>query len=161
MRAGFATCVLRRAAALLAGLALLAMAPTAAATGQSAMIRVGATIMSYVKVLALSNPSTLEVSLADVARGYVDVEAASSVSLVTNSHDGYTITAAWDPSTVARASMRALGHAGGVDAGQERLHVPAAPFVKTVVRLGFRLYLTSEVSAGRYPWPVALSVSNS
>lgn len=146
---------LRTMATALAASALLALPAPAAADGtRSAMIKVAATILSYVKVTDLANPATLEVSAQDVARGYVDVESGTSITVVTNSNDGYLISATGDPSTVSRISL----HVGSLS-GSERVRVPSTPFAKALLRVGYRLYLEPGVSAGRYPWPVAIGVS--
>ena len=66
---------LRSFVPLLAAAALLAPPPAQADGSRSAMVRVAATILSYVKVTGLANPASLEITPEDVARGYVDVEA--------------------------------------------------------------------------------------
>ena len=147
--------LLRTIAPVVAASALLALPTPAVADGsRSAMIRVAATILSYVKVTGLSNPANLDVSAEDVARGYVDVEAGTSITVVTNSNDGYLISATGDPSTVRRIALKV-----GALTGAERVKVPSTPFAKALLRVGYRLYLEPGVSAGSYPWPVAIGVS--
>ena len=141
-------------AALLAASMLLAMPQPAAAEGRSAVVRVAATILSYVKVANLVNPAWLDVSAEDVSRGYVDVDGGTSLTVVSNSGSGYLVTAMGAPGTVARVELRIAGQAGG-----ERLRIAAAPFARSLLRVGYRLYLEPGVAAGRHSWPVAIGVS--
>jgi len=145
---------LKAIAPSLAAVGLLALPAPAAAEGHSAIIRVAATILSYVKVTGLVNPATLELTAEDVARGYVDVEAGTSLTVVTNSNEGYVVTATGEPGTVARVALRI-----GSIAGADRVRVPSAPFARSVLRVGYRLYLEPGVTPGRHPWPVAIGVS--
>lgn len=138
----------------LATAAFLASPATAEADAGSAMVRVAARVLSYVKVTDLTSPAALDVTAEDVARGYVDVEAGSSMTLVTNSNDGYLVTARSDAGTVARVAVRIGGQMA-----DERLRVPAVAFAKSLVKVGYRLHLRPGVAAGRYPWPVTLGLS--
>lgn len=146
---------LKSLAPCLAAAAFVALPATASAEGsRSGLIRVSATILSYVKVTGLVNPASLEITAEDLARGYVDVEAGTSLTVVTNSNEGYLVSATADPSTVARVALRV----GGI-AGADRVRVPSAAFARSLLQVGYRLYLGPGVSAGRHPWPVAIGVS--
>lgn len=143
---------MRRIAAHLVVLALLGIPAAAAAEGKE--VRVIATVLSYVKITSLVNPPALDVSADDVARGYVDVDGGSSLGVVTNSNGGYLVTATGAAGMIARVQMRIDNVGGG-----ERVHVPSGPFVNTLIRVAYRLYLEPGVAAGRHPWPIALGLS--
>lgn len=121
---------------------------------RSALVRVVATVMPYVKVERLVNPASLEVTAEDVGRGYVDVEGGTSLTVFTNSGEGYLVSASATAGTIARVALRI----DGVGLG-ERLRVPSAPLTRSLLRVGYRLYLEPGASAGRHPWPVALGLS--
>ena len=148
-----AGCNKRRLVPSLAAMALIAS--LAAEGGSSTTMRVSATILPYVKMTSLAHPPALEVTDADVARGYVDLESASSVSLLTNSPQGAFLGAQANPATVSQVALRIDGR----NADADRAHVPIPALARTTVRIGYRLYLQPGVAPGRHPWPVALSVS--
>ena len=144
---------MRRLAPSLAAMALLAS--LAAEGGGSTTMRVSATILPYVKMTSLTHPVALEVSDADIERGYVDLESASSVSLLTNSPQGAFLGARANPATVSQVALRVDGR----NADADRAHVAIPALARTTVRIGYRLYLQPGIAAGRHPWPVAITVS--
>ena len=156
MKARVAARTLRWLAPRLAALALLGLSPAAEGGGSTTM-RVSATILSYVKVTSLVHPPALEVGVADVERGYVDLDSGTSLTLVTNSVQGAYVSAHADPATVAGVALRVDGH----NSGGERAHVPLTALARTQVRIGYRLHLQPGVAPGRHPWPVTLAVAKS
>lgn len=142
------------AAALLSALALGFSSAFAAEPGRSLEVRIAARVLSYVKITSRLDPAFLEVTPSDAARGYVDIDNATSLAAVTNAIGGYMVTAIGAPGLIANVAMRIDGVGSG-----ERVHVASRPFVNSPLRVGYRLHLEAGVAAGRYPWPVALSLS--
>lgn len=139
---------MRHAGALVAAslATLLAMAPHAIAqeplTARSA-IDFRVIVPSFVRVSAAEHPQTLEVTLRDAERGYVDLEGASFVRVTSNARAGFTVAASFARELLSRVELRVPRQNGLL--------------VDVPVRISYRLYLNSGTAAGTYRWPVALS----
>jgi hypothetical protein len=110
-----------------------------------------------VRVKALSHPDHLEIAEADVARGYVDLEAATSLLLTSNSLAGYSVAPRLEEGPVARAALRVGGGQFEMGSHAAGIHVDAPRSVDAPVRIGYRLFLRREAKPGSYRWPVSLS----
>jgi hypothetical protein len=105
-----------------------------------------------------SAPTGLDVSAADLRRGYIDVLQPTQFTVRSNSPNGYSLeflTVAPLLSSMIVAGLNsdlALGKDGGtvVQRWQEAQAVN--------VSLKFRFELAPGLSAGTYPWPVRLAV---
>ena len=105
-----------------------------------------------------SAPTGLEISAADLRRGYIEVRQPTEFTVRSNSPNGYAL----DVLTVApvHSSMiveglnsdLALGKEGGTIV--QRWQKPQA----VNVSLKFRFELLPGLSTGNYPWPVRLAV---
>jgi len=99
----------------------------------------------------------LSISLADVARGYVDAPNGSRFSVRTNASSGYLMV--FYPvgdlfDSVQISGLRATVHFGreGGIAVQRGL-----PTTGVVHELNFRFFLNAHTLPGQYPWPLQLS----
>lgn len=105
-----------------------------------------------------SAPTGLEISAADLRRGYIEVRQPTEFTVRSNSPNGYAL----DVLTVAPVlssmiveglnSDLALGKEGGTIV--QRWQKPQA----VNVSLKFRFELLPGLSTGNYPWPVRLAV---
>ncbi len=114
-------------------------------------------IPAMVRARALTEPLELPISERDIARGYVDLDAATSLVLTSNSAAGYAVSVAYDPSLVARITVRIQGSSLEATSQGSWLHVDAPMQVAVPVRVGYRLYLAAHAQPGTYRWPVALA----
>ncbi len=152
---------LRRAACALAGMLAIAMpaAYAESAIGQSraqAGIDVRIVVPAFVRVKAQSDPGVIPIAEADVARGYVDVEDATSLVLTSNSPSGFAMSVAFDERIVSRVAVRIDGRVLEAAAQGSALHIQAPKLVEKAVRVGYRLFLAPGAAAGTYRWPVLL-----
>lgn len=127
-------------------------APTASSMG------VSTTVVANAKLQMEFKPDWLNISLADVRQGYVDVSAVSRFSVHTNSRSGYRV--AFFPVGNLFTSVQIGGFRGavllGADGGEVVHRGPAVPgFVHA---LSFRFALSSVTQAGIYPWPLQMAV---
>lgn len=110
------------------------------------------------KVRSARQPARLDVSGEDARRGYVDVDGAIALEIVSNSRHGFGLRLqAVHP--VARAASF-LGVASPLHAasrGDELsfTRVAGDPTV-TMLRAGARITLAPGTAPGAYPWPVAV-----
>jgi hypothetical protein len=153
---------LRRAACALAGMLAIAMpaAYAESAIGQSraqAGIDVRIVIPAFVRVKARSDPGVIPIAEADVARGYVDVDDATSLVLTSNSPSGFAVSVAFDERLVSRVAVRIGGHVLEAGPQASALHVQAPKMIEKPLRMGYRLFLVPGAAAGTYRWPVVLS----
>lgn len=111
----------------------------------------------FVRAAGLSHPERLEIGEQDIARGYVDLDDATSLSLTSNSRAGYSVSAAFDPSLLSRVVVRIQGQSLAFTGGNGNGAVSAPRMAAALVNVGYRLYLGAGTAAGRYRWPVALA----
>ncbi len=141
------------------GLALYPGATSAPlAAPARAEIGVGATVLARAQIATESTPAALEISAADVARGYVDVPQAMRLTIANTSPYGYALDV-WPTAPVFR-EVRVLGLGREVrlsdDGGAiitRGAHGQALPLV-----LDVRFTLAPGLVPGRYPWPLKLQV---
>jgi hypothetical protein len=137
-----------------------ALGGTGRALAASALkVNVSATVLKRASLKVLVQPSSLVITDADVARGYLEVTAPAQVAVRNNSADGYLLVVASRGEFLRRMRIRGLG--GEVQLGAEGGFVrqPGGPVVTTVLDLGFRFELSDAAHPGVYDWPVQLSVT--
>jgi len=131
---------------------------TAEAAQTSTAMTVSVTVVAHAKLQTVFQATQLRISNDDVARGYVEVHAASRFSVVSNSRSGYLMQFLPLGNLFDSVQIRGLGNAVqmGTDGGVvvQRGLLSANP----VVELSFRFVLSPYVAPGNYPWPLQLSV---
>ena len=144
---------------LLIGIALstalaLSGAPKASA-GTSAM-RVAANVLPYLRLQILRQPAKLDVTAADVERGYVDVPAATDLMARSNDRNGYSLS--FDPRSDLFRKAQVNGLDQGLEIGPEggMVHQGFAGPQK-LMHLSYRFFLAPQVGPGSYPWPLQIS----
>ncbi len=150
-------------AALVAAISLATGCPTQseAAGSRSQTITVTARVAPWVKLNLEYQQMQLTVTPDDVARGYVEVPAASRFTVITNNRAGYTLSFQPNASIFRSVAINGMGvsvefGAGGgtvIQSGAE------AGVLRTLLELGYRFYLAEGVQAGNYFWPLSVSVS--
>jgi hypothetical protein len=131
-------------------------APRASAT--RAEMVVGATVVARAVIAAESGPQVLEVSAADVARGYVEVRRAMRLTIANNSPYGYALDV-WPAAPVFRA-VEIAGFGGDVRLGDDGGAIVArgARGAALPLVLDFRFTLAPGLEPGVYPWPLRFQV---
>lgn len=113
-------------------------------------------IPAFARVKTQSDPGVVPIAKADVARGYVDVEDATSLVLTSNSPSGFAMSVAFDETIVSRVAVRIDGRVLEAAAQGSALHIQAPKLVEKAVRVGYRLFLAPGAVAGTCRWPVLL-----
>lgn len=137
---------------------LSSLVSSAEAAQSSAVMQVSATVIANARLQTSHQTTRLEITAADVARGYMEVPGASRFSVITNSRSGYVIEfhplATWFESVqvTGMGSGAQLGAAGGSIV--QRGVLPS----KLAHELSFRFSLRPDAQPGSYPWPLLLSV---
>jgi hypothetical protein len=134
----------------------LSSAPSASAS--RAEILVGATVLARAYIADEANPPLLEVTAADVARGYVELRRATRLTIANTSPYGYALDV-WPTAPVFR-EVRIEGMGAQVRLGDEggeivtrNVRGPALALV-----LDYRFALAPGLAPGLYPWPLRFQV---
>jgi hypothetical protein len=105
-----------------------------------------------------SAPTGLDISAADLRRGYIEVMQPTQVTVRSNSPNGYALEVLTIAPVLSSMTVEGLNSdlALGADGGTivQRWQKPQA----VNLSLKFRFELAPGLSVGTYPWPVRLSV---
>jgi hypothetical protein len=121
----------------------------------TAQLRVTATVRPYLAVRLVSHPVQVEVTQADVARGYVDA-VPLGVQVQSNSRAAYGLMFERHGEAFSAASIEGLGSRlqvvsqGAITWRPESLH--------NALDFRVRLQLAPNLAPGRYPWPLQFSI---
>jgi hypothetical protein len=136
---------------------------TASAPAQAqaqAQVKVSVSILKRASLQVLAQPSSVTVTAADLARGYVDVPAASQVAVRSNAPAGYLLEFASQGDFMRQILVRGLdtdvqlSPAGGMVSQRGA----SKGVTKTTLALGFRFLLSESAQEGTYAWPMRLAV---
>jgi hypothetical protein len=149
----------RRAACTL--LLATGIGPAATAHDAQARFAVTATVTAVVRVALQSAPNLIEISAADVERGFIDVSEPMRLQVYANS-PGCTLDVVTVAPMISSMILKGLGSDQrlGAEGGTvvERWAAGAVPRGPADLALRFRFILAPQVSSGRYPWPVRIFV---
>jgi hypothetical protein len=145
--------------ALVAAFALSASprpARAASAGFGSSTMRVTANVLPYLRLQVLKQTPVLSVTADDVARGYIDVPAATDLMAHTNDRNGFSLS--FDARSTVFRKAQVTGLVNGLEIGPEGgwVHQPFAGN-QMLLRLSYRFFLAPEVAPGSYPWPLQIS----
>ena len=137
---------------------LVTMSPLAVAAERNAAMQITATVIANARVRTDYQATQLVISEADVARGYVEIAAASRISVTTNSRSGYLMEFHPVGNLFESVEVEGIGNAVqlGADGGSIVRRGPLPP--KLTHELSFRFTLRPDTPPGNHPWPLLLSV---
>ena len=149
------------AAALLgSGAAIASQSTSTAGSPASNGVRMGIQIARVLQMRVLQQPRLLEVTVADLARGFVI--ARGIVDVLSTHRDGYQVRALLAPGPVVEAEIDGLERPIKVSAESAATAMPSmvgkprpAPYA-----VRFRLRLAADAQPGSYAWPVSLSIED-
>jgi hypothetical protein len=153
-------------AALVATLSLASTASAQAASpagnairASSAKVKVSATIHARASIRIRHQTPTVVITGADIARGYVDVPAASRVEVRSNSPNGYLLVFEGmdgPDRTFREVTVRGLAREVQIGPGGGLVPQPHARGTEAM-ELGYRFILRKDARPGTYAWPLAVS----
>jgi hypothetical protein len=119
---------------------------------------VSATVRAVANIELRSAPADLEISGADVRRGFIDVVQPTQLTVRSNSPTGFALEVLTVAPMLSSMNIQGLNSdlALGADGGTivQRWQKPQA----VNLSLKFRFTLVPGLIAGSYPWPVRLAV---
>jgi hypothetical protein len=145
---------------LSAALVFVAVASAIPACGAtSGQMHVSVEVIARTILTIDSQPSSVQVTAADVSRGYIDLPQAIVFHVRSNARDGYSLQfqPVSGPFTTAVLSWSNAIATVGADASWM-----AQPYQRgiTTGSMSVRLTLAPGTTAGTYAWPVALGADS-
>ena len=139
-------------------LAPFTLTATSAHAGQTSSLPVSAVVIASAKIQTEHQLAQISISRLDVARGYVDMAAASRFLVFTNSRTGYTLE--FHPVGTLFESVKIEGLPNPVVLGADggSLVQRGATSRHTTHELSYRFMLRPDTRPGNYAWPLRVSV---
>lgn len=139
-------------------LAATTLSPAVHAAAVRSQIAVTAFVPAQTVAQVVAQPAQLTITDTDIARGYVDIPAASQLRVTSNNPAGYIVDffSRLPIFTAVRVSSSAgsadLGPEGGaiIQRGNHGRDLP--------LNLSYRFTLAAAVQPGTYAWPLAFNV---
>ena len=116
-------------------------------------------IPAVVKIASTVQPDRVIIEEHHIAQGYIDMAAATSVKLITNTRAGYQLTASYDTSLLTKLDVHVDGQQLRAEDGSGSMLVKSGLAINKLVPFSYRLHLVPGVATGTYRWPVALAFS--
>ena len=131
------------------------------AEGRELKFAVSATVNKHASLKVLIQPSSVVVTAADIAKGYVDVPAAASVQVHSNTQDGYLLMFESQGEFMRQTVVKGLANDVQISAagGGVAQNTAGRGMRQAQLHLGFRFVLAKSAQKGVYPWPMHLSVT--
>jgi hypothetical protein len=122
----------------------------------SAPMHVSVNVIARAVLTVDSIPGAIDVTGADIARGYVDVSAPVVIRVRTNSRAGYMLQADQQSPDFKKVEL-SFGDATMTVAGTETWI--SRPYVQgnDVIAMHVRVHLDANAQAGSYPLPISFS----
>lgn len=147
--------------ALLSLAAFAAVGSTLAHASSQTEIKLAVLVRKHASLQVLSQPGSISITEADIARGYVEVTTPMRVAVKSNTEEGYLLVFDNQADFFRQARVRGLanevqlGTGGGVVAQR----APGRGMSAVTLALAFRFELTQNAREGVYAWPLQVSVA--
>lgn len=140
---------------------LLGAPSSAVANAGEGKLQVSATILKHASLQVMTQPATVVVTAADIARGYVDVPSPAQVAVQSNTQGGYMLMFESQGEFLRQTLVKGLGTDVQLSAsgGGVAQRGAGRGMSKTLLDLGFRFVLSDSARQGVYAWPMRLSVT--
>lgn len=145
----------------LVGVALVGLVAVSFTAGAAEnKLTVSATVLKHASLQVVSQPGSVAVTAADIARGYVDVPSTAQIMVKSNTQEGYLLTFTSRGDFFRQALVRGLGNDVqlGPDGGGVAQKTTGRGMTRTELDLGFRFVLAASAQQGVYAWPMHVSV---
>ena len=142
-------------------LSLLGTPLMAVAGSGESKLQVSVTILKHASLQVMAQPTSVLVTEADIARGYVDVPSPAQVAVQSNTQGGYVLMFESQGEFLRQTLVKGLGTDVQLSAsgGGVTQRGAGRGMSKTLLDLGFRFVLSESARQGVYAWPMRLSVT--
>lgn len=138
-----------------------AAVPEAGAEPATARLLVSATVKRWHKVDVAGSPSAVQVTAADIQRGYVDLAESTRLLVRSNARNSYRLEVI-NLSVMVRAMdlvVRNETYSLGAEGGGIPLQGTTVSPARDDFEVRYRLYLADGVAPGTYPWQPTVSLT--
>ena len=153
--------IFQAAGLVLVAVTVLGLAGAArTAIAADARLAVSATVLKHASLTVLSQPQSLLITSADIARGYVALPGAVQMTVRNNSHSGYMLVFDVDAAFVDATRVRGLQSNIQLSAtgGFVPLSASGHGMSTRTHNLGLIFLLSPSAREGIYLWPMRVSV---
>lgn len=152
-----------RKLALVPVLIIIASSLTPLYAGSStAQMNVSVRVIARTILAIDSQPATVEVTAADIQRGYLDVPQAIAFRVRSNARDGYNLGFQEIAFPFASAEVQWGGQSAVVESGGAWSGVLSHPYQQggSAGSLSVRLHFAPGAEPGSYAWPVQVTANS-
>lgn len=143
--------------AMIAG--ILIMGSNSFAGSNKAAIKVSATVQARISQILVRQEKVLSITNEQVAKGYLDIPAATLIQVKTNDQNGYMLSFEVNGEMVKEVwvidSKRTTILSGGGGFVHQDYPGPSGE----VKEISYRFFLTPGTQPGVYAWPLSLTAS--
>jgi len=126
--------------------------------GDSGVVNVSARVLGRLSQTFVQQQATLNLNPEDIAKGYIDVPAATVMTVNTNAREGYFLHVGMQ-NLIREVVVTVNGRSVEVSNGGGMVRQPGSNLKQKTLQISYRLYLTDGIVAGTYAWPVSISAS--
>jgi hypothetical protein len=134
----------------------LSLPVTVEAAGSTASFSATASVKKVARLTVLHQQSQMVITSENIAQGYLEVPAASSVEIRNSSLSGYMIAFELQEGPFQQVIISGLGTELQINSGSGWLLKPHSNGPE-VLELTYRFILPSDTNPGAYPWPLRIS----
>ncbi len=128
------------------------------ATGvKNSDLRVKATVALRSQITILGQHPVLVLTDEDIDRGYVDIRAATRMTIKNNNKSGYILVFEGLGWPFREVLVSGLARDVQINSAGAFIHQPYARSTVTA-ELSYRFVLSEDARAGEYPWPLSISM---
>ncbi|MBN1382721.1 MAG: hypothetical protein JXA41_13700 [Deltaproteobacteria bacterium] len=120
-------------------------------------LSVGATVPLVSEISSLFQIPIIILSHSDIEKGYIDIQAATRVTIKNNNKAGYVLLFEGLCRPFKEVLIYGLAYDVQINSGASFVHQPYSQKIVTA-QLSYRFFISEGADAGEYPWPLSLTV---
>ena len=149
----------RLAGACAAALCMLPTALSHAAGAAEGQMMVTARVLKYLRLQVVSQPPTVDITAADIARGWMEVPQRMQITVESNAPEGYALALANHSTAIRLVKVSGLGPELQLSTESTAFRQASTRgMARDVLGLGFRFDLAPGAQPGPHAWPIQVSV---
>ena len=131
----------------------------ASAMREENVIYARARVLPVLKYSVIHQESSINITKADLEKGYLDVNRALILSIKTNSANGYSLSLFVDSNLFNGVTLFNENNSYRFTESGGEVHMPFQGLNPVRKELSFRLYFAADLKSGHYQWPVSVMIN--
>ena len=131
----------------------------ASAMREENVIYARARVLPVLKYSVIHQESSINITKADLEKGYLDVNRALILSIKTNSANGYSLSLFVDSNLFNGVTLFNGNNSYRFTESGGEVHMPFQGLNPVRKELSFRLYFAADLKPGHYQWPVSVMIN--